>query len=270
MFISAISRIVQEKFPHENTERLSSIVSVWAEVLEAIIDRSQKEFYEQATIQHIDLKPEITISLINTVGGVAKKIVEARTVKRNFVDIAPQEEREFHTSPEGKALIETTANNLLIAWLKQYQDRWEPKSKTKLEKERNPPTPKRRKIKAVRTNHYIPRFILKKYWAESGRLTKYVRINRDNWKTRQISFGKWGHQENLYSERLEDRFSLIEGDAEEPIRKVLDIYPLNHSERLAFLGYLIVQKLREPIFSQASDRRRAPCFDNGSWNGEGE
>lgn len=248
MFTSAISRIVQKKFPQENEETLSSLVSVWAEVLKSIIDRSQELFLEQVSVLHIDLKPEMTMSLINTVNGIAEKIVEARTAKRNVVDITPQEERAFYASAEGKALIEGTTNVIYLAWLKHYRKRWEPKSKKKLKKEKSLPQPKRRYIKTVETNHYIPRFILKKYWAESGTLTRHARVNRDNWEIRQIGFGEWGHQKKLYSDKLEDRFSLIEGDAAEPIRKILATYPLNDPERLAFLGYLVVNKLRNPSY----------------------
>lgn len=249
LFTSAISQIVLNKYSDvEESKTLSGLVPVWAEVLEAIITRSQEEFRKQATLLHIDLKPEMAMSLVNTVWGIAEKIVEARTVGRVLADITPEQEREFHSSDAGQTLIKGTAKVLTASWLKRYQERWEPKSEKKLENEKNPPRPKPRSAKEVDTNHFISRFFLKKYWAENGKLTVAKRGDPAKWQIRKLSFGEWGHQKNLYSDRLEDRFSLIEGDAEVPIRKVLALDPLNDPERLAFLGYLIVQKLRNPFY----------------------
>lgn len=248
MFTSAISEVLQNKFPDEDQTIISDLIPVWAEVLKSIITRSQDDFYEQAKVLHIDLKPEIAVSLIITVRGIAEKIIEARTDGQDIKDIAPDQERDFHISEPGQLLIENTANNLVTSWLKRYQERWEPKSKKKLKNEKSPPTPKYRNVKAVTKNHFISRFFLKKYWAEDNTLTRYERNDPNDWKTTQVPLSRWGYQDNLYSDRLEDRFSLIEGDAEEPIRKILNTYPLNDPERLAFLGYLIVQKLRNPFY----------------------
>jgi hypothetical protein len=74
------------------------------------------------------------------------------------------------------------------------------------------------------------------------------RDKNSGWKIRKVPVGSWGHEEGLYSDHLEDWFSLIEGDAEEPIRKILGLFPLNEPENLSFLGYLIVQKMRNPTY----------------------
>lgn len=250
MFTSAISGAVQKKFPEGVPKTISNLVPVWAEVVESIINRSQNQFLEQEPLLHIDLKPEMAVSLVNTVWGIAEKVVEARTVGRNIAELTSQQERDFFASVEGKAVISETAKVLHASWMKRYQERWKPKTTKKLDREENPSPPERRNVKPVRTNHYISRFFLKKYWAENGTLKKHTWVDTNRWESRQISFGEWGHQENLYSDKLEDRFSLIEGDAEEPIRKVLSTYPLNDPERLAFLGYLIVQKLRNPFYRE--------------------
>jgi len=249
LFTDTISQIASNKFSDvKDAKTLSGLVPVWAKVLEAIIDRSQNEFHKQATLLHIDLKPEMTMSFINTVQGLAKEIVETRTDGRSLADISPEQEREFHSSEAGKKLITGTAKVITTAWLERYRERWEPKSKKNLESEKNPPPPKPRNVKEVGTNHFISRFFLKKYWAENGKLTVARRGGSTDWKIRKLPFGKWGHQKDLYSDQLEDRFSLIEGDGEAPIRKVIDLIPLNDPERLALLGYFIVQKLRNPFY----------------------
>jgi hypothetical protein len=248
MFTSAISRAVEKKFPEGVPKNTSNLVPVWAEVVEIMIGRSQDEFLEQEPVLHIDLKPEMAVSLVQTVWGIAEKVVEARTAGRNIAELTLRQERDFFASAEGKAVISETAKVLHASWLKRYQERWKPKTTKKLDRESNPSTPKRRNVNSVGTNHYISRFFLKKYWAENGTLTRHMQVEGDNWKSRKISFGEWGHQEGLYSNKLEDRFSLIEGDAEEPIRKILNTYPLNDPERQAFLGYHVVQKLRNPFY----------------------
>ena len=259
LFSSAISGVLKRKFPGEQgSDAAFALEKIWSEVLEAIIVRSQEEFHDQIEELHIDLKPELAVSLANSVYGIAEKIVTARTGNSKLSDIKPCQEREFHYSAAGQALIKGTAKNMTTVWLKRYKVRWGPKSKKKLEKEQNPPQGKSRQVKPVENNHFISKFMLRDFWAAEGNIAIHKRTKLNDWRTRNKPFSQWGFRKNLYSDKLEDRFSLIEGDAREPIRKLLDMYPLNDPEQLAFLGFLIVQKIRNPFYRSKLIERLLP------------
>lgn len=249
LFTSTISDIIRRKYPEEyDSESLYDLVAVWAYVLEAIIEGSQEEFINLTDGIHIDLKPELAVELVNSVDSLGEAIVSARTESFKLSEIDPEQEREFHLSKPGQTLIDGAAKMRAKFLFDKYKERWGPKTRTKLQKEENPPKAKPRKVKSVRTNHYISKFFLRNHWAENGRLTIHSRVDHETWRTEKKPYGKWGHRKDLYSDRLEDRFSLIEGDAQKPIHKLLNLYPLNDPERLAFLGYVIVQKLRNPSY----------------------
>lgn len=238
LFSSAIFEVIKRRFPKEvGSEGVFALIGIWSEVLEHIIGRSQEEFYNQVEVLHIDLKPELAVSLVNTVHGLAGDIVAARTANTQLLNINPSAEREFHSSEAGRSLINGTAHVISRVWLDRYQQRWEPKSKKKLERENKPPETKPRQIKAVRDNHYIAKFTLRDYWSSDGEILIHERVGQNEWRSKIRPFSQWGFKRDLYSARLEDRFSLIEGDAQKPIEKILNIYPLNDPERLAFWAF---------------------------------
>lgn len=70
--------------------------------------------------------------------------------------------------------------------------------------------------------------------------------------------GSWGFRKNLYSNRLEAYFGLIEGDAAKPIQMMLKVEPLNRPQREALIGFIIIQRIRNPYFIDKIERSVAP------------
>jgi hypothetical protein len=50
----------------------------------------------------------------------------------------------------------------------------------------------------------------------------------------------------------------LEGDAAKPIQMVLNVEPLNRPQREALVGFIIIQRLRNPLFMEQLERLVAP------------
>ncbi len=146
-------------------------------------------------------------------------------------------------------------------WTTKYQERWKPKTEKKITEAAFPTPAKPRIPKRVQRNHFISAFFLRDYWSSEGNFLLHEKAAPDA-EPILSSAGRWGFQRGLYSAELEDRFSLIEGDAKQPLRKVLNMDLLNDPERTALLGFLIVQKIRNPNFrTQIIQGTKGPVVD---------
>ena len=143
-------------------------------------------------------------------------------------------------------------------WKKFIEERWKPKSEKILERAKNPRNPKLA-VKPVTKNHFIPRSFLKTNWATDDELLRWKRTE-SGWKSSKRNFGKWGFRKGLYSDELEAYFGLLEGDAKKPIEMLLGMRPLNDPQRSAFVGFLVIQMLRNPHFIEASAKGVAPVI----------
>lgn len=126
------------------------------------------------------------------------------------------------------------------------EERWKPKSAKAIagDKKSRQPT---LAVKPVGKNHFIPRWFIRDNWAVGDKVLRWRRSEK-GWVSSPWGFGKWGYAHNLYSDRLEAYFGLLEGDAKEPIERLLDTKPLNSPQCEAFVGFLIIQLLRNPQF----------------------
>lgn len=123
-------------------------------------------------------------------------------------------------------------------------------------KERNPKKIKLT-IKEVNDNHFIPKSFIRKYWSEDVKIKKNT-IKGVEITSKNIPFSKWGFVKNLYSDKLEAYFGLIECDASIPIRKLLEVEPLNGPQKKAVISFIVFQQLRNPIFMDAYTKLLKP------------
>lgn len=70
----------------------------------------------------------------------------------------------------------------------------------------------------------------------------------ESWSNKRISFGRWGHREGLWDDRVEAWFALVEGDGKRPVGKLLAMEPLNPPDQEALIGFLVIHMLRDPSF----------------------
>lgn len=206
-------------------------------------------FFANVDAIHIDLRGELILALAKTRVGLASAVARSRTGDRQLSDIDIETERDTCLGPAGLECIENTARNVATAWGQRYQDRWRPKSLAALEREKVPLKPRPRSPKVVEKNHYIAKAFIRNHWSTDGRIKRWRKNASGEYSPDPLQpFGKWGHARKLYSDKVEDYFSLVEGDAIQPIELLLVSEPLNYPQRKALVGFLMIQQLRNPSF----------------------
>lgn len=255
MILSQIFKI-DPTAPAELSEEISHI---WNEVVNSIV----KEMLEYAEPHmgelHINLREEMTLELAKLISYISGKVVSARMGSRLILEIHPEVEREQCFSEAGRNMISTTAKNFAEhVWVKKYRERWKPKTETALKRDKAGRKNTKIVPQKVEENHFIPKSYIKKYWSE-GQFIYKGNKSRDGVEQKiRIPVGSWGFRKNLYSDHLEAYFCLLEGDAARPIEMVLKVEPLNLPQREALIGFVIIQKIRNPYFMESLARLMFP------------
>ena len=233
--------------PAANLESSGHLSKIWDEVVDSIIMEMMALTGNEIDELHIHLKAEMVHELAKLIAGVSERVVNIRVKDRKIVDIDADVERIECFNELGREKISETAKNLTIVWLSRYNERWKLKSRAFHEKDK---IKKATKVvpKKVEENHFIPKSIIKRYWSEGQHIHRNTKISLGRDTKKKIPVGSWGYKNNLYSDYLEAYFSLLEGDAVEPIRKMLSMEPLNDPERKALVGFIVIQRLRNPYF----------------------
>lgn len=231
--------------PEQKVEALSLI---WDEVVHAIVEAMLSHENGTQRDLHINIKPEMALELAKLTLLFADKVVATRTVDRDIEQIDPEAERLACLGAEGIATIKNTARIAYEEiWLKLLQERWLPKSRKAIERETTPQSRPGLPIKPVRDKHFISRWFIRDYWANGPQATCWRKVN-DAWSRCDVPFGRWGHRQELWGDKLEAYFSLLEGDAKRPIQMLLAVEPLNQPQQQAFVAHLVIHLLRNPRF----------------------
>jgi hypothetical protein len=200
----------------------------------------------------------MALELAKLIYFLSEQIVADRMNGRAIREIDPQVEYEQCFSENGMEKISSTARNCAeTVWLRIYMERWKPKTQTALRKEKSK---KQTKIspKRVEKNHFIPKSFIKRYWAEEQFIYKNIKNSDGTITTERAPVGSWGLRRNLYSDHLEAYFGLLEGDAVRPIQMLLNVEPLNAPQREALVGFIVIQRLRNPHFIKSLERAIVP------------
>lgn len=240
-------------------EKLAREISViWEDILHSII----KEMLDYAKPQignlHVNLREEMALEIARLMLFISERIISDRLNGRLIAEINPVLEREQCFSEAGRNKISKTAIDCAEhIWLKKYRERWKPKTEAALKKEK---TKKNTKIvpKKVEENHFIPKSFIKKYWSEGQFVYKGIKSSIEVEKKNRIPLGSWGFRINLYSDHLEAYFSLVEGDAARPIEMLLKVEPLNYPQREALVGFIGIQRIRNPHFMESLAKSMQP------------
>lgn len=244
--------------PSASPEKADQLAEIWDEVVSSIIKEMLAIASPQMNDLHINLREEMALELAKLSLFISGKVVSDRMNGRSVSEIDHQVERERCFSLEGKERITNTAKNCANqVWLRRYNERWKPKTEAALRKEKNT----KKKVvtpKAVEKNHFIPKSFIKRYWSEGGFVYRNIKTSEGPEEKKDIPFGSWGFRKNLYSDSLEAYFGLLEGDAVRPIQMVLDVEPLNGPQREALIGFLVIQRIRNPHFMESIEKSVAP------------
>ena len=239
-------------------KKAEQLAKVWDEVVSSIVEEMLAIAKQHMEDIHINLREEMTFELAKLTAFVSEKVITDRMRGRTINDIDPQVELEQCFSLEGKERISNTAKNCAVqVWLRIYSERWKPKTKAAFSKEQKQ---KKRSItpKQVEDNHFIPKSFIKRYWSEGQVVYRNVKTSEGFDEKKKTPLGSWGFRKNLYSDELEAYFGLLEGDAVRPIQMILNVEPLNRPQREALIGFIVIQRIRNPHFMESIETSIAP------------
>jgi len=244
--VSATASIIRARARDIAEERVMALAMVWDEVVHHIVEAVLSHEDGKERELHVNIKADMVHELARLQMMLADKVVTRRVAGRDWGGIDPAAERRACLGPAGRAMIEGTGRVVYEhVWRKYMEERWLPKSRKALKREANPPPPATLAVKAVRNQHFISRWFIRDYWAMRDKATRWRRgIN--GWSKDDILFASWGHRPHSWDDRLEAWFGLLEGDAKQPIQRLLATAPLNPPQQKAFVGYLVIHLLRNP------------------------
>ncbi|WP_051384017.1 DUF4238 domain-containing protein, partial [Methyloglobulus morosus] len=257
--MSATKGVLLKRFPSAEPRDIDSISDIWDEIVRAIIVKMLEFSDTHISDIHINLSGEMTSELAMLENFIAEKVVNDRLSDRTLEQIDEKLERESCFNEVGLSKITNTAKNLAEhVWIKKYNNRWKPKTVAAIKKEASPKATKLAP-KKVENNHFIPKSFIKRYWSENNSIFPFTKnangiFTRDEGK----SFGQWGFAKNLYSDKLEAYFGLLEGDAVRPLEMLLSVEPLNRPQREALVGFIVIQRLRNPHFMASLHHQMKP------------
>jgi len=240
----------------KDVEKLSDI---WEQVVHLIIQEMLDYSEVQMNTLHFNLKEEMAYELAKLIDFLSGQVVKERLKGKKISQLNIQKEKQDCLGELGKIKITETAHNCAeLVWLKRYRERWEKKSIKALNQTEKKLTPL--KVKPVNKNHFIPKSFLRKYWANKQRLFRCKKSTNKKLKINSLALGSWGYSNNLYSDHLEAYFGLLEGDASIPIEKILNREPLFQSEKTALVGFIVIQRLRNPHFMKKLEAGISPLI----------
>jgi len=250
---------IVKRFPNADEVQVLALGTIWDEVVHHIINELLELSSDDVGPLHINIREEMAFELAKLLMWLGERIIEKRTEGRELSDIDPVAERNACLGLEGAKTITGTAQLVYERiWKRKMDERWKPKSTKAIEREKNPRAATLA-VKPVSKNHFIPRWFIGDLWAIDGKVLRWHR-SEAGWMSAPRGFGEWGYGKNLYSDWLEAYFALLEGDAKRPIEMLLDTRPLNAPQRESFVGFLIVQMLRNPSFIEAVQQWIAPVI----------
>lgn len=252
------SSFVLNKYPDAQISDVDRISVVWDDVVSMIVQKMLEYSAKEIPPLHVNLREEMALELAKLSLFISEKVVADRLGAKKLTEIDERAEREECFSESGTRKIEQTAVNIANAiWIKLYNERWKRKSESFSEKEKNP---KKTKInpKPVEDNHFIPKSFIRRYWSCGQHVYKFMKLENGEFKKDRIGLGQWGFVKNLYSDYLEAYLGLLEGDAVKPMEMLLNVEPLNRPQRESLIGFVIVQRLRNPHFMNTLCRHMIP------------
>lgn len=261
MDMSISKSILLQLHPETDVEIASALAEIWDEVLHLIVEKMMDLSAPITTDLHINLREEMILELAKLQNFLGDKIVNDRLAGRTPIEINVDDEREACFSDMGFERITNTAKRVAEqVWLKKYHERWKPKTITALKKEESPKKVKL-KIEPKEDNHFIPKSFIRRYWTKNGKIRRYRFNSEGVFESELLPYGQWGFRKNLYSDRMEAYFGLIEGDAAKPISMLLNVEPLNRLQKEALIGFIVIQRLRNPYFIATLREAMVPVVD---------
>ena len=238
------------KCPGCDPKHLDALAAVWTREAGLVVSRMFEMCRETEVMRlPIEVRHEAAFELAKLMLWLEDRMIEKKTAAVPIDEIAPDAEAEYVTSPGGVERIDNTAR--IIA------DRiWKPLCAKWWERVPAISTPPKKTIvtglpsnsPGVKKQHFSPVFSNRRWAGTDGAVRVYALGVDGRIVARQTGYRKWGRESFIYSQELERHFGLIEGDAEAPYRKLLEIVPFSEIDRRHWVAFLAAQMFRTPWF----------------------
>ncbi|MDP3609141.1 MAG: DUF4238 domain-containing protein [Methylophilus sp.] len=262
---------ILRQFPDADSLLVDRFSIIWDEVVDFIIQKMLDYCDPHVGDLHINLREEMTLELAKLEFFIAEKVVADRLAGRQIELLDEGLEREACFNEKGMAKLNNTAQFAAEhVWLKKYNERWKPKTEAVIKKEASPkvaPTSKVAPPPRVEDNHFVPKSFIKCYWSENILISRFTKNENGGFTKDKPAFGQWGFGKNLYSDGLEKWFGLLEGDAARPLKMLLSVEPLNRPQRESLVGFIVIQRLRNPHFMDSLKLQMKPIVADGVGGG---
>ena len=238
------------RFPECDPKHLDALAAVWTREAELVIMR-MFEIYAETEIMRlpIQVRHEAAFELAKLMLWLEDRMIEKKTSDVPIDQIAPDAEVQSMTSPGGVERIDNTARILADRIWKPLCAKWWERFPA------IPALPKNAIVSGLPSNspgvknqHFSPVFSNRRWAGADGAVREYARGVDGRIVARRIGYRKWSQEPFIYSQALERHFGLIEGDAETPYRKLLEVVPFSEADRRHWVAFLAAQMFRTPLF----------------------
>jgi hypothetical protein len=190
MDMSFSKNLLLQWHPETDAVKASVLAEIWDQVIHLIVKEMLDLSNPIITELHINLREEMIMKLANLQLYLGTKVLEDRIAKRTPDDINIDEEREACLGDIGLEKITNTPKILSErVWLRNYSERWKPKTISALKKWA---TPKNiaLAVKPKENNHFIPKSFIKRYWAKNEKIQRYKFNPEGILECKSIPFGQ--------------------------------------------------------------------------------
>ena len=238
------------QFPECDSKHLDALATVWTREAGLVISR-MFEMYGETEVMRlpIEVRHEAAFELAKLMLWLEDRMIEKKTAAVPIAQISPDAEAQYMASPSGVERIDNTARNMADGiWKPLCAKWWErfPAIATQPKKTMVIGLPSN--SLGVKKQHFSPVFANRRWAGTDGTVRVYTLGIDARLVSRETGYRNWGRESFIYSQALERHFGLIEGDAEAPYRKLLEVVPFSETDRRHWVAFLAAQMFRTPWF----------------------
>jgi hypothetical protein len=236
------------RFPNCDPKHLDALAAVWTREAGLVVSR-MFEICGKTDVMRlpIEARHEAVFELAKLMLWLEDRIIEWKTATVPIDQIAPDAEAQYMTSPGGVDRIDNTARLMADRiWKPLCAKWWERFPAISTAPKKAIVTGLLSNSQGVKKQHFSPVFSNRRWAGTDGTVRVYALGVDGRIVARQTGYRKWGREPFIYSQALERHFGLIEGDAEAPYRKLLEIVPFSEPDRRHWVAFLAAQMFRTP------------------------
>ncbi len=245
---------IMQRDPGVTGPQAEALAYIWDSEITEIITASLDMVPDDAMMVYPEIKDELALRFANLRLNMANSVLNAKDKEKALSSFDPEEEALAVRSPKSRERVFNTARNVHAGcWCPLFK-RWNamrsargPSTAPRVFAGRAIFTPETESNRTrTRYNHFIPRFVTKKWADINGEVLLFSRGIGEELVGRRAGHTTWAKETNLYSQRIEDLLGGIECDATSPYRKFEEDEPLDGWDVRQWITFIICQWLRNP------------------------